>query len=97
MDAPSLRALYANAGFCKINVFSVLVRRAENQPRLPAAISRAVVTDDFDKFMKTCPELVVECAGHDAVRDVCPRVLDRATAITLISAGALADRITESN
>ncbi|MEI4472881.1 aspartate dehydrogenase [Frigidibacter sp. MR17.24] len=56
--------------------------------RPPAGI--AVVTDAA-ALAASAPALVVECAGHGAVRDHVPALLRAGLAVVLVSAGALTD------
>jgi aspartate dehydrogenase len=44
-----------------------------------------------DEFIDSRPTLVVECAGHDAVRDVVPKVLRSGIDTIVLSIGSFAD------
>lgn len=90
-----IACLESNGAFERMRVGSVLVRRRSAHAPLSGVLSGATLTEDFEQFIAAGPELIVECAGHDAVHDVCPRVLERGVALTLISVGALADAAIE--
>lgn len=45
----------------------------------------------LDELLATRPDIVVECAGHGAVRDHAQRVLEAGIPIIIVSIGALAD------
>ena len=47
-----------------------------------------------DELVAACPDLVVECATHAAVRDILPQVLEAGIDVIIISAGALGDENT---
>jgi len=59
-------------------------------PGAQAAAAGAVRTD-LAGFLADAPELVVECAGHTAVRQYGPAVLEGGRDLVVISIGALAD------
>lgn len=83
----------AQAGF---EIVSVLVRAPGPRPEGARFLPGAVFTTDPVEFWRQSPQLVVECAGHSAVRDVCPNVLARGADLIVISVGALADRAVET-
>jgi aspartate dehydrogenase len=56
-----------------------------------APVGTPVITNCFDHFMSTRPDLVVECAGHLAVTRHGSEVLRAGSDLLLVSAGALAD------
>ncbi len=68
-----------------IEVAAVLVRR----PRVPS--SARVVTADADAFFSERLDVVLECAGHQAVRDHGARALSTGSDLIVTSAGALTD------
>ncbi|MEM1130748.1 MAG: aspartate dehydrogenase [Pseudomonadota bacterium] len=49
------------------------------------------VVSDLDQLLAAKPKLVVECAGHEAVRDVVPEILAAGLDVVIVSVGALAD------
>ena len=69
----------------------VLVRPA----RLPSARERAAgrfpVTDSIDSLLAAKPECVIECAGHDAVRQYGPTVVGRGVDLVMAAVGVIAD------
>ncbi len=68
---------------------AALVRRPE---RVDPAISSAVkVTDDLETFLAGSQTLVVEVAGHAALRDLGPLVLAAGKDLLTIDSGALAE------
>lgn len=63
----------------------ILVRSIENQSaKLPFVA-------DIDEFLRRQPRLVVECAGHAAVRDYGEKVLSSGADFIAVSTGALAE------
>ena len=68
-----------------IAIAAVLVRR----PR-PAGAAR-LVTSDPDAFFREDFDAVLECAGHQAVRDHGARALEGGSELLVTSAGALTD------
>jgi aspartate dehydrogenase len=81
------------AGHCELR--AVLVRRPE---RIEAEVANrlgCVVTGDAADFLATSMDLVVEVAGHDALKAYAEDVLRQGKDLLLISIGALADRAFE--
>lgn len=68
-----------------LELASVLVRRPRQAPGGP------VVTTDRAVFLATRPELVLECAGHQALREHGEQCLAAGADLLATSAGALAD------
>lgn len=60
---------------------------------LPSGASRV---DGVDALLATQPDVVVECAGHAALREFGPRVLEAGKDLLVASVGALADAETEA-
>jgi aspartate dehydrogenase len=86
-----VRCLEANGGFQRIDIVATLVQ-PDDLPVPPLApLLRTVFTTAPGEFWHAAPQLVVECAGHSAVRDICPEVLARGVDLIVISLGALAD------
>jgi aspartate dehydrogenase len=77
------------AGECRL--VAVLVRDAERHAAEREMLGEAVLTADADAFFATRPEVVVEAAGHAAVRQLGERVLLHGADLMLLSVGALAD------
>jgi aspartate dehydrogenase len=91
-----LAALAAADALHRLEFVSILVRHPAALRSLPRALAAADVTADFDRFIGTRPDLVVECAGHEAVGSFGARVLQSGTSLTLISVGALAEPAIEA-
>ena len=51
---------------------------------------------DISELLALKPDLIVECAGHEALRAMGPAVLAAGTDLLVASTGALADRATEA-
>jgi len=49
------------------------------------------VLDDFESLLSRQPDVIAECAGHEAVRQYGRRVLEAGIPLVVISIGALAD------
>ena len=60
-----------------------------SSPR-PDICSKPVV-DDIEELLSTRPDLVVECAGHGALRTFGETILRHGTDLLVVSVGALAD------
>jgi aspartate dehydrogenase len=91
-----VHCLDANGGFERISIVGTLVQPSDLPVPALASLSRTVFTTNPAEFLEQAPELVVECAGHFAVRDVCPQVLARGLDLILISIGALANADVEA-
>ncbi len=68
----------------------VLTRQAtipETRKRLPASVR---IVADLDAFLGAQPDLIVECAGQDAVRAHAPALLSAGRRLMVVSTGALA-------
>jgi aspartate dehydrogenase len=90
-----LRCLQENCSCASVEVVAVLARRADKFAAIGSAVPRAALTTDPETFWARSPALVVECAGHEAVREHGVEVLGRGRDLLLISLGALADPETE--
>jgi aspartate dehydrogenase len=91
-----VHCLDANGGFERINIVGTLVQPSDLPVPALASLSHTVFTTNPAEFLERAPELVVECAGHSAVRDVCPQVLAQGVDLILISIGALANAEVET-
>lgn len=69
----------------RVRLEAVLVRSSVH----PGPPLRFVST--LDELLETRPSLVFECAGHGAVRDYGPHVLESGASLVIASVGALAD------
>lgn len=69
----------------KFSVVGVLDKNDSREPDGPT------VSTDFDAFMATDPDLVVECAGHEAVHLFAKPVLATGKELIVVSIGSLAD------
>jgi aspartate dehydrogenase len=78
------------AGRCELA--AVLVRRPERVPSDVAERLRCLVTGDAGDFLATQFDLVVEVAGHDALKAYAEDALRQGKDLLLISVGALADQ-----
>ncbi|SFU21122.1 aspartate dehydrogenase [Sedimentitalea nanhaiensis] len=56
-------------------------------------IGQIDITTDIADLLVAMPDLVVECAGHQAVAEFGPRVLDAGTSLVVASIGALGDDV----
>jgi aspartate dehydrogenase len=77
------------AGDCTL--VAVLVRDVERYAAVRSTLSDAVLTADVDAFFAARPSVVVEAAGHAALRQYGEQVLDAGADLLLLSVGALAD------
>ena len=63
-------------------------RAALAQAGLP---DQALITGDLSAFLATGPNIVAECAGHGAVKDYGPLVLEARADLIIASVGAMSD------
>lgn len=61
---------------------------AKSHSRIAQSVT---VETDFERFLSTKPDLVIECAGQEAVAQYAPAVLMRGFDCVVTSVGALAD------
>ena len=83
------------AGRCELG--AVLVRRPERIDAETAAHLDCLVTGDAADFLATRVDLVVEVAGHDALKAYAEDILRQGKDLLLISVGALADAAFEEH
>lgn len=65
--------------------------RAAFEAHVGRAAARLAAHADVEALIAERPDLVVECAGHDAVRDHVPALLRAGIDVAIVSIGALAD------
>jgi aspartate dehydrogenase len=80
----------AAASLGRLVLAGILTRPLVDNP------TAAPMTEDFDAFLATAPDLVAECAGHRAVVEFGPAILRRGLDLIVISIGSLADPSIES-
>ena len=68
-----------------VDIAAVLVRTPRQEPL------DAPLIHEPDRFFEAQPDVVLECAGHQAVRDHGSRCLERGADLVLTSIGALTD------
>lgn len=74
-----------------ITLAGVLVRpdRAQSVgPQLPAGVE---AVESVEAALALGPDLVAECAGHQALRELCPAILEAGVDVACVSNGVLAD------
>jgi aspartate dehydrogenase len=86
------RALLQSAapGHAPWSVIGILRRTAG-----AASVGAITVCKSLDELLALKPELIVECAGHEALRTLGPRVLAAGIDLLVASTGALADEAIE--
>ena len=72
-------------------VVAVLVRSRGRAPGPADPPAGATIVEHVDALIDLAPNLVVECAGHAALREHGPRILDAGIDLLVASVGALAD------
>lgn len=83
----------------RLERITVLARPGRSEParELAHIAGRAtldfIVVDDFAAFLDLRPDLVIECAGHDALRDFAEPLLQAGIETVAVSTGALADDV----
>ena len=74
------------------SVAAVLVRSERLGEASRKAAGRFAVVDDLEALCASSPDAVAECAGHGAMRQFGPALLERGFAVLCSSVGVLADR-----
>jgi aspartate dehydrogenase len=74
-----------------IEVIGIVRRRDDGSAPRPYRFH-----SDINELLAHKPDLIVECAGHEALRTMGPAVLAAGTDLLVASTGALADRATEA-
>ena len=77
------------AGDCAL--VAVLVRDVGRHAEVRSTLGEALLTHDAAAFFATCPAVVVEAAGHAALRQYGQQVLEAGADLLLLSVGALAE------
>jgi aspartate dehydrogenase len=76
-------------------IVAALVRESSGRAAAALLPAAAVAVSSADELVALSPDLVVECAGHHAVRDFGGAVLAAGSDLLIISTGALAQREVE--
>ncbi|MEN3355081.1 MAG: aspartate dehydrogenase [Betaproteobacteria bacterium] len=74
-----------------VEVVSITGRSAASRARLLAEEYKIGFTTDVAALMSTKPDVVVEAASHEAVREYCEPLLARGVGVIVLSGGALCD------
>src|SRR5688572_1858907 len=74
-----------------VEVVAVAGRSAKSRGKALAAEYGVPFVTDLDALIERKPQVVVEAASHDAVRDHCERLLENGIAVIVLSGGALCD------
>ena len=74
-----------------VEVVALMGRSMNSRGRALAEANGCTFVADIDALLATSPDVVVEAAGHEAVRLYAQAVLDRGLALVVLSCGALAD------
>ena len=80
-----------------VRIVAVLLRPQSRLPAAGALPAAARVVDNVDEMLAARPNVVAECAGHTALRELGPRVLDAGIPLLVASVGALADPAVEAS
>ena len=72
-------------------VVAILGREASERSRALAAEYGVEFVSTLDRLLETGPQVIVEAAGHEALRSHGERVLDAGVDLIVLSAGAMAD------
>ena len=79
-----------------LSIVSALVLK-EGVPSASAALPNAAIVTQWDEFIASGPDVIVECAGHTALRAFGSLALRAGRDLIVSSVGALADRALESD
>jgi aspartate dehydrogenase len=82
----------ATAGQARWSVIGIVRKNA-----VAASAGAIPVCRSLDELLALKPELILECAGHEALRTLGPRVLAAGIDLLVASTGALADEATEQS
>jgi aspartate dehydrogenase len=75
----------------KAEVVAIAGRTAASRGKSLAHEAGAAYVTDLPALIETRPDVVVEAASHEAVRDYCEPLLERGIAVIVLSGGVLAD------
>jgi aspartate dehydrogenase len=92
----AVHRLLMTHGSKSVEVAAILIREDPATLALPEG-TRPLVVRDLDALVASDLDLVVECAGHEAVDAYATRVLRAGCDMVLVSVGALADAQREQN
>jgi aspartate dehydrogenase len=74
-----------------IEVTAILARKSSGRGAALASEYGVSLVHDLSSLLDTSPDVVVEAASHDAVREACVPLLERGVSVIVLSAGALTD------
>jgi aspartate dehydrogenase len=74
-----------------VEVTAILARKSSARAAALASEYGVVLVHDLSSLVDKSPDVVVEAASHDAVRESCMPLLERGIGVIVLSAGALAD------
>jgi aspartate dehydrogenase len=74
-----------------VEVVSITGRSAGSRSRALADEYKVTFTSDIAAMLSQKPDVVVEAASHEAVREYCERLLTQGIAVIVLSGGALCD------
>ncbi len=89
-----VRCLDRCGGLDQLN--AVLVRPHRIAEAQAKSAGRFTVVDRVEALIELAPEVVAECAGHGAMREYAPALLEKGIDVICSSVGALADRAFEA-
>ncbi|MDX2223393.1 MAG: aspartate dehydrogenase [Rhodospirillaceae bacterium] len=78
-------------GFCAARPDRYAVTGALGLPQDTVSVGAHPIVRSLDALLAAKPDLVVECAGHGAVKDHGPAVLSAGLDLVVVSTGSLAD------
>ncbi len=84
------RCLAASLADTDVEITGILVRE-RSAARVRGAVPGVRIVTGLDGLLAPAPDLVVECAGHEALRSFAAPVLASGTDLLVASVGALAD------
>lgn len=89
--ARTVIGVLADEGRDRIRLTGVLVRHGGSSSAGSGDSPHVGIFTDLGALLEQRPDLIVECAGHDAVREHAERILAVGIDLIVISIGALAD------
>ena len=79
------------AGAAGIEIVGAIVAKQDYQQARESGPANVPVLEDMAELLAKKPDVIAECAGHEAVREYGTRVLSTGIDLLVISIGALAD------